>query len=207
MKIDKNTRILSLYQKLIEGNRVNKQEYMLEYDITSRSFERDVNDIRLFLSDSYSGMSLEYDRTEKTYFFSNLNIKKSYLSEIECYVLAKLLLNTNSLNIAEKNGLLYLLFKSIDEQEQAFIQSFIDRCEIESTNSVPILKILQDLLVVMNNKNKIVLEMKNKKREKVSVIDIQLRNDSFCLYALSEEGKKKEFQLNDINKFEILREE
>lgn len=45
---DKVTRILMLYQQLLNGNIVKKATFALEHQITERTFERDIDDIRLF---------------------------------------------------------------------------------------------------------------------------------------------------------------
>ena len=59
---DKVTRILMLYQQLLQGNIVNKTAFTVENQITERTFERDIDDIRLFLSDSYATTELVYDK-------------------------------------------------------------------------------------------------------------------------------------------------
>lgn len=62
--VDKITRILMLYSKLMQGEIINKTRFCLETECRSRSFDRDIEDIRLYLSESYSASELRYDRRE-----------------------------------------------------------------------------------------------------------------------------------------------
>ena len=71
-KTDKNTRVLSLYYKLLIGKFINKQEFCMEHGITERSFDRDIEDVRLFLSEEQSYSELLYDRQKNAYYLSNI---------------------------------------------------------------------------------------------------------------------------------------
>ena len=52
--MDKIERLLLLYTKLITGEQVNKTLFCFEYECSPRTFERDIETIRLYLSDSFS---------------------------------------------------------------------------------------------------------------------------------------------------------
>lgn len=66
--MDKVTRILLLYSKLIQGEEVNKTIFCFENECSARSFDRYISTIRLFLSDSFSSKELVYDRIKNVYF-------------------------------------------------------------------------------------------------------------------------------------------
>ena len=44
--MNKNTRILDLYAKLIAGKLINKQEDAIKYNVSEKTIQRDINDIR-----------------------------------------------------------------------------------------------------------------------------------------------------------------
>ena len=46
---DKVLRVLSIYEKLMEGSIVNKEEEANYYKVTERSIQRDIDDIRSFM--------------------------------------------------------------------------------------------------------------------------------------------------------------
>ena len=48
--MDKITRILLLYSKLMKGEEVDKIMFCFENNCSSRTFERDIEDIRLYLT-------------------------------------------------------------------------------------------------------------------------------------------------------------
>ena len=58
--MDKVTRILLLYSKLIQGEKINKTIFCFENEYSPRSFDRDIDAIRLFLSDTFSMSELIY---------------------------------------------------------------------------------------------------------------------------------------------------
>lgn len=60
--MDKITRMLMLYSSLMNGEEINKTIFCFENDCSPRSFDRDIKDIRLFLSESFSVLGLNYNR-------------------------------------------------------------------------------------------------------------------------------------------------
>lgn len=62
MKSHKYERILDIYIALSGGKVVNKHEYANKHNVDNRTIQRDINDIRAFISDSYAlgnGVNLE----------------------------------------------------------------------------------------------------------------------------------------------------
>lgn len=71
-KQSKNNRILDLYMRLCEGKVINKTEEATRFGVDERSIQRDIDDIRAFLSEksiSSDGetRTIEYSRKEKGY--------------------------------------------------------------------------------------------------------------------------------------------
>ena len=102
--MDKITRILMLYSLLAEGGRVNKTAFCAETDSLPRSFDRDIEDIRLFLSESYSDRELLYDRRENVYYLSSE--QRTRLESFEYAIVRRILLDSRSLRSDELRGLL-----------------------------------------------------------------------------------------------------
>lgn len=78
-KTDKVTRMLKLYYQLLVGKNLNKENFCEENGISERSFDRDIEDIRLFLSDEQAYCELEYDRKNNTYYLTQTLGKKCQL--------------------------------------------------------------------------------------------------------------------------------
>lgn len=93
-----------LYFQLIKGHIVSKEDFCREYEVTQRSFDRDIEDIRLFLSEAYSGSELRYDRKRNGYFLTNLNVSKE-LTSMEIILLLTILRESRALRTDEFDGL------------------------------------------------------------------------------------------------------
>ena len=70
--MDKITRVLLLFYRLSRGEKINKSNCCIEFKITGRTFDRDIEDIRLFLSELYTSSELVFDRTNNCYSITNL---------------------------------------------------------------------------------------------------------------------------------------
>lgn len=71
-ELDKVTRVLMMFYELSRGRHISKVAFCQEHGITGRTFDRDIEDIRIFLSELYTNSELLFDRGTNTYFISNL---------------------------------------------------------------------------------------------------------------------------------------
>ena len=110
--IDKNSRMLGLYHQLIAGKHIDKQSYCAENEITERSFDRDIEDVRLFLCEEHSYCELIYDRNSKSYYLTH-TIGKSLPGELTLYLADVIFLQKN-LSEDEMNGMLLSLLDVTD---------------------------------------------------------------------------------------------
>ena len=105
---DKNTRILALYSKLMNGAIINKSEEAQNYKVTKRSIQRDIDDIRNFLQESeangelYNGII--YDRSLKGYRLQRIYDIK--FTNPEILTICKILLDSRSLTKKEMDTIL-----------------------------------------------------------------------------------------------------
>lgn len=79
--IDKVTRILILYSRLIEGRKIEKKTFCEDMKINRRTFDRDIEDIRVFFSEMYTGEEVIYDRSEDSYYLKNMHQKEENSGE------------------------------------------------------------------------------------------------------------------------------
>ena len=102
--MDKITRILLLYSRLINGEKVNKNAFCLETDCQPRSFDRDIEDIRWYFNEALENNKLLYNRSENIYY-----LKESCRTELEIMeyeLIERLLLDTGVLRQDEMSELL-----------------------------------------------------------------------------------------------------
>ena len=93
-------RIINLYNRLVEGEVLNKADEATRFEVNERSIQRDLEDIRAyFANDPESNRELIYDRTQKGYVLVQ-NQKKS-LTNSEILTVCKILLESRSLTKEE----------------------------------------------------------------------------------------------------------
>ena len=93
-------RIINLYNRLAEGEVLNKADEAARFEVNERSIQRDLEDIRAyFANDLESNRELIYDRTQKGYVLVQ-NQKKS-LTNSEILTVCKILLESRSLTKEE----------------------------------------------------------------------------------------------------------
>lgn len=68
--MDKATRVTILYSRLMDGEKIKKEAFCIEYGISSRTFDRDIDIIRSALSELYSASEVKYDRKLNEYFIT-----------------------------------------------------------------------------------------------------------------------------------------
>ncbi len=99
--MDKITRVLLLYTKLIQGGKIDKISFCIEVDCLPRTFDRDIEDIRLYLSETFVNSELLYDRNNNVYYLSN--VQRAELEIMEYKLIERLLLDSRVL-CSDRNG-------------------------------------------------------------------------------------------------------
>ena len=99
----KHDRVLELYSRLLTGEVLHKDKLALEYGVTTRSIQRDIDSIRDFCSNQATrhGETADviYDRTIGG--FRLVNSRTVTLSNAELFAVSKILLENRSLSKAE----------------------------------------------------------------------------------------------------------
>ena len=108
-KTDKALRILDLYVRLCEGKVINKKEEAERFLVDERSIQRDIDEIRKYLSDriaDYAGENREiiYDRDQKGFLMTGG--KASLMSNSEILAVSKILLESRAFTKEEMNDIL-----------------------------------------------------------------------------------------------------
>ena len=105
----KSARMLAIYARLLNGHALSKQNLAVEFGVTERSIQRDIESLRYFLMEQVTGQDVIYDRQQKGYRLTN-SIPRS-LSNSEILAVCKILLESRSMR---KDEMLPILDKLID---------------------------------------------------------------------------------------------
>ena len=101
--MDKINRILMLFHKFTQGEKINKKDFSKDNGISERSFDRDIEDIRNFLAEIYAAGEICFNKADNVYYLSGWN--KHKLSSIEVITIMKVLLGARVLRKDEMQGL------------------------------------------------------------------------------------------------------
>lgn len=207
---DKNTRMLILYHQLLTGKKVRKHTFCLEHEITERTFDRDVEDVRLFLSDEFQYCELSYDRLEKSYSLSHTVGKQLSGEEV--------LLMINSLKSQKclRNDELYEMFSGLvdvtDSSRRSIIYNFLkeDYKYNRQEGKVAVLKMHWDLSQAIQNRMQITmnyeLDIGNYVQRKVNPVELYFEGGYIYLIAFNVEKTHKYpafYRLDRIHSFRV----
>lgn len=108
-KYSKNSRTLDMYVRLCEGKLINKTEEAERFGVDERSIQRDIDDIRAFLSERTSEHSADdreivYSRTQKGFLMTG--IEDSIMSNSEILAVSKILLESRAFTKCEIENIL-----------------------------------------------------------------------------------------------------
>ena len=179
-----------LYYQLLNGKSVDKIIYCIENGVNERTFERDIEEIRLFLSEIYSENQLLFERESNTYYLSGRRPK--YIDRMDATVILKLLLESKAFRQDEMDGLLEIMLSTVSPYDAKAIKKYLSY-EIQGYNSTietAILKILGDLYAVLNAGYDIEVMMKSidgtAEKRIVSPLEIGYKYNEFSLIAAQE---------------------
>ncbi|NMM65521.1 WYL domain-containing protein [Clostridium sp. P21] len=209
--MDKITRLLLLYSKLIQGEKVNKLSFCMETDSLPRTFDRDIEDVRLYLSELFCNEELIYDRQENLYYFAGPQRKA--LETMEYMFIERVLLDTGALRADEMDGLLTHLAGNAENVGKMVLheKECIKKYD-EPLHKKAILKMHGDLVTIISNKSVIKINYIKMGGEVVEreVIPCAIKYDLGYLYLIaflqtSNKQYPAYFRLDRIYSFSVVR--
>lgn len=209
--MDKITRLLLLYSKLIQGEKINKLIFCMETDSLPRTFDRDIEDVRLYLSELFCNEELIYDRQKKVYYFTGS--QRKVLEAMEYLFIERVLLDTGVLRIDEMDGLLtHLALNAENTSKLTFREKECIKQYDEPLHKKAILKMHGDLATIITNKSVIKINYIKMKEEVVEreVIPCAIKYDLGYLYLIaflqtSNKQYPAYFRLDRIYSFAVVR--
>ena len=209
--MDKVDRILRLFWQLYNGRAINRNTFCFETGIDSRTFDRDIADIRNFLADIYSGQELIFDRRLHTYHISG--IVQQALSEVELTAVITILIGAKALRTDELEGLIASLEKATESVHPEIKNelSHMFAQHTEDGGHPAILKMQWDLFQCI--KRRLLIEMQyigqSESRNTLKIVPLELyfENQHFFLKALrvEEEGEPEVYFVDRIIEFKVIR--
>lgn len=228
MENNKVSRVLSIYNKLQNGEIVNKSYEANKYGVNERTIQRDIEDIREYLAQGEnSGVvdSVIYDRGGKGHRLENLY--DSRLKNSEILAICKILLDSRAFAKKEMDNIIRILVDCCAmEGEQETVRKLIANEQyhyIEPQHKSEFLDTLWQVGQAIREQRYIeisYMRMKDKKEVKRAVKPAAIMFSEFYFYMaafIDDEETKKDFEVPDdiwptiyridrIKKLEVLEE-
>lgn len=207
--MDKIGRILTLFFRLYNGQRINKFSFSLEMEIDARTFERDIRDIRLFLAENFSFHEIQFDRADNVYYMTGRERRE--LTDVEFTAAATILIGSKALGKGEITGLVNQLYQMTYNKKSIPWQMFKEDLAGygQDIHGKPVLKMHWDLAQCIIREKAIKLQYEGE-GQKVSIAVMPERlfyeNSALWLETLDlEQGVHKQLLVERIESFEIIR--
>ena len=143
----KSDRVLYMYDKLIFGEALNKNELSVRFNVSEKSIQRDIDSLRFYLSDKGVGQDIVYDSALHGYKLCETNSQK--LTNSEILAVCKILLESRSMIKPEMENIIKkLLFNCVPEQNKKQVNELIGNelyHYIEPHHGKSVLDIIWDL--------------------------------------------------------------
>lgn len=176
----KVNRILTIYSKLIQGEIVHKKELAEKFNVSEKTIQRDLEDIRLYFYDNRENLGSKdiiYKRDKDGYCIDN---KDNTLTREDVLVIIKILLASRAFCKSELKHLFNSVLGQVDNKQKEYIQ---DTTENELFNYVPVkhdkylLNIIWNLSELIRHKETVIIKYEKiggttieRKVEPVSII-------------------------------------
>lgn len=124
--IQKKYRVLDIYQRLLCGEYVSVQKLAREYEVSSKSISRDINELKNFLYDSQermAGCEILYSYQEKAYYLEMDN----FLLSKELLTILKILIASRALDKEQMNLMIKKIESFMSAKDKAFIHEFVSK--------------------------------------------------------------------------------
>ncbi len=120
-KIDKAFRLLQMNERLSKGEAIFKDKAVFEYDIPPKTFQRDIDSLRLYYTEHGDG-ELIYDRRSNCY---KLTAKPHNFTKEEVFAVCKVLIESRAFSKDEFNDVINKILSQCDTSERKAVKSAI----------------------------------------------------------------------------------
>ena len=207
---DKVSRVLSLYQRLMEGEVIDKEAEAAKYSVSARSIQRDISAVNNFFEQEAekSGVinTIEYDKKKGGHHLSQIH--KTKLTNSEILAICKILLDSRAFTKKEMTSILDRMIDCcVPKDSQELVEDLISNEEfhyVELTHKSEFLDKMWDIGQAIHESRYLEMDYKRTKdgeivKRKVKPVAIMFSEYYFYLTAfIEDEDVKADFDvMND----------
>lgn len=201
---DKITRVLIMYSRLLEGGKIYKRSFCEDMGINRRTFDRDIEDIRLFLSETFYENELIYDREDESYHLKNY-FRYQRLSAMEVTMMLECLRGSPVLQKSEYEGLVLSVLNAGEQHKRKLLEKIVERhlkLYDEKEELKTNLKMQWDLQQCIIEQDMITIFWKDRKISSLAPVSLWIENGQMYLFAYKRD-KVRAFCVADIKSFQM----
>lgn len=125
-KGNRGFRLINMNERLHKGELLNKTDIAMEYDVTEKTVQRDIDQLRAYLSEVYYDeheVLIKYDRKRNGYYL--VKFEREWLTNEEILSLSKILLESRALCKEELDSLLSKLLMHTTPNDRKLVENII----------------------------------------------------------------------------------
>ncbi|XWN52194.1 WYL domain-containing protein [Anoxybacillus flavithermus] len=162
-------RILSIYDRLREGETILKKQEANRFSVDEKTIQRDIEELRAYIADTfYDSVTIDYDRQKRGYVWRQEESKQRCLTNEDILIISKILLESRALKREEMKELLDKLVLVADQKSRSFIENMIrnERFHYVSLHhNKPLIRSIWDLSEAIYTKKLVVVEYRKEGSE------------------------------------------
>ncbi len=123
---NKSFRLININERLHKGEILNKSDIAMEYGVTEKTIQRDIDDLRIYLAETYycdSEVLIKYDRKRSGYYL--VKFEREWLTNEEVLGLSKILLESRAFCKDELEPLLSKLQMQVTPNDRKQVEDTI----------------------------------------------------------------------------------
>ena len=133
---DKSFRMLHIYERLNKGEKISKERLANEYEVSAKTIQRDLDDLRAYLAETHgfeNEAAIRYSKSGNYYYL--VRYEREWMTNEEALALCKILLESRAFRKEELLQLMEKLVMQIAPEDKKIAQEMIRN---EIFNYVPL---------------------------------------------------------------------
>lgn len=114
-------RILSIYDRLLNGQQIIKKDEALNFAVSEKSIQRDIDNIRAFVEIEKNGQYVDFNRSNNTYSIYALE-DEQWLSKEEVFAVLKILIESRAFLKEDMQRIIGKLAQITSKEDRLLIQ-------------------------------------------------------------------------------------
>ncbi|MGN0115174.1 MAG: helix-turn-helix transcriptional regulator [Acutalibacteraceae bacterium] len=158
-KGNKGFRLLSIYESLKNGEVIHKEELANRFNVSAKTIQRDIDDLRAYLAETYyydSECDIKYSKSKNGYYL--VKSDSEWLTSEEVLALCKIILESRAFCKDELSTMLEKLLLQTTPADRKKVRNIINNeyfYYIPLKHNKPLLKVLWELSEYINNQEMI----------------------------------------------------